>query len=645
MAEKSLALFEGSAVDFAVMAPASKLTEHLIAEYERRIGPTSESEVRSWRNSLTALAAVVKNPKFASAGVGVEVKLPMSSKRIDVTFVGRDAEGTPSAVLVELKQWESAAPSLYPDNVLIAHQYERLHPSVQVSAYADYLRESHSAFTEHGFSLSACAYLHNMPTTSGHAIQGVEFAGPLAEAPMFLKEDQARLAEFLSNSLSGGGGMDLLPVLTQGKYSPSKKLIDGIAESLKDSPAWTLIDEQRLAFNVVRGLVERAASGGEKATVIITGGPGTGKSVIAAHLVLELSKNGRYKAKHTTASKAFTTNLRAVGGKGSDAIFAWNKDFAHKLVDENELDIIVVDEAHRVRETSNMRWTPRTKRSEIPQANELIRAARVSVFLLDERQNIRLDEIGTVAAIEEAAEEEGVKVERLSLDTQFRCNGCVAYINWVNELFSATPEPTGGWLENGEYDLRIMDSPTALENELKALADEGFTSRMVAGFCWPWSDPLGDGSLVPDVQIGDWERPWNEKSREQWKGDRQGSQPVPHRHPYYLWATEPERIGEIGCIYSAQGFEFDYCGVIMGNDLVWREAAGWVATKEGSSDPGLIRRRFDPGQLEALIQHVYRVLMTRGIRGTFVYSTDFETRRKLHSLVSPQNPALVAARV
>lgn len=634
MAENSLALYEGSAVDFAVMAPASNLTAHLVKEYERRIGPTNESEVRSWKNSLTALARVVKNPKFAATGVGVEVKLPMSSKRIDVTFVGKDSTGTPGAVLVELKQWESAAPSLYPDNVLIASQYERLHPSVQVAAYADYLRESHSAFTEHGFQLTACAYLHNMPTANGHAIKGIDFAGPLREAPMFLREEEAELAAFLSASLSGGGGLDLLPVLTKGRYSPSKKLIDGIAQSLKDSPAWTLIDEQRVAYNVVRGLVERAAAGGEKAVVIITGGPGTGKSVIAAHLVIDLSKNGQYKAKHTTASKAFTTNLRAVGGRGSEAVFAWNKDFAHKLVEENEVDIVVVDEAHRVRETSNMRWTSSAKRSEIPQANELIRAARVSVFLLDERQNVRPDEIGTVAAIETAADEEGVRVERLGLDTQFRCNGCVGYINWVEALFSADPEPVGGWLERGEYDLRIMDSPKAMEDELLALADQAYSCRMVAGFCWPWSDPLDDGTLVPDVQIASWCRPWNEKSREQWKGDRQGSQPRPAKHPYYLWASEPERISEIGCIYSAQGFEFDYCGVILGTDLVWRQGAGWLSTKEGSCDPALVRRRFDPGEFEALVRQAYRVLATRGIKGTFVYSTDFETRRMLHSLVS-----------
>jgi hypothetical protein len=199
---------------------------------------------------------------------------------------------------------------------------------------------------------------------------------------------------------------------------------------------------------------------------------------------------------------------------------------------------------------------------------------------------------------------------------------------------SPTPIAPEGWLSGGDYDLRLFDTPAALEMAIRDKASAGASARLVAGFCWPWSDPLADGSLEADVVIGGWQRPWNEKSPEQQKPPR--AAPPPDRHPYYLWATDPRRIDEVGCIYSAQGFEFDYCGVILGNDLVWRDGIGWVASRDASADPSIARRRLQQEELLALLEHTYRVLLTRGMKGTYVYSTDFETRRFLAQLVATQ---------
>ena len=626
------ALFAGSAAEFIYMAPAGRLTTHLEREFRARNGrPVGTSEQLSWQNSLTALANVTEAAGLDSSGVGVELKLPWNSKRIDASFVARDEKAQPHVVLVELKQWADAAASRVPEMVVVGGQ-QKLHPSVQVALYAEHLRESHSAFTEQDYRLSACSYVHNMSATVVAGLRGPSFEDALRDAPMFGGDDDESLAAFLKTSLCGGDGMALLPNLVAGRYSPSKKLLDNIARALTGSPVWTLLDEQREAFNVVRDLAQRAVDTGEKGVVIVSGGPGTGKSVIAAHLIASLSSGGQYKVAHATGSKAFTTNLRAVAGRGSSAVFRYFNNFPHKVTAEDALDVLICDEAHRIRETSNAQYTPRAKKSEIPQVQELIRAARVSVFLLDERQNVRPGEIGTVAAIEAGAAVEGVPVERIALDSQFRCNGSSGYIDWVNSLFTAAPLGAGAWRRAGEYDLEVFDSPAELEAAVLAQAERGSTARVVAGFCWPWSDPQADGTLEPDVVIGDWRRPWNEKSPEQTKLG--GSEPPPGRHPYYLWATQPKGLNEIGCIYSAQGFEFDYCGVILGDDLVWREGQGWVANRASSSDSAIFRRRHGPGALEALLAHTYRVLMTRGMRGTFVYSTDLETRAKLRSLTA-----------
>lgn len=637
LVDSGAALFAGSLEEFTTLAPISRLTAHLTREFNRRWGTAAESEIRSWKSSLTALAEVVDRSDLDRLGVGVELKLPLTDRRVDVSFVARDGGGEPHVVLLELKQWEEAGPSLFPDNVVVMGR-EMLNPAVQVSAYAQYLRDSHSAFSAEGFRLSACAYLHNMRREVLADIQLAEFAD-LEPAKLFSRDDSDALSDYLSESLSGGDGMALLPSVVSGRYRPSKSLIAGIAAALEQSSVWTLLDEQRLAYSLVRGHVTTAIETGKKATVVVLGGPGTGKSVIAAHLVVELSRQGRTVV-HATGSKAFTTNLRAVAPnpRSAAALFRYFNNFRHHQTPADAVDVLVADEAHRIRESSNDRFTKKAIQSDISQARELVRAAKVSVFFLDERQNVRPGEIGTVDAIHEAAASEESNVSIVTLGAQFRCNGCGGYLEWVDSLMSDTPAPPGPWLSAHEYDLREFEAPSAMESELLRLARSGNTARMVAGFCWPWSEPALDGSLVPDVKIGTWKRPWNEKPPEQ----RNPPKPAPRadRHPYTLWATQAERIREIGCIYSAQGMEFDYCGVIVGDDLVWRENSGWVADKSHSADAALMQRRLTADQLSALLQHTYRVLLTRGIKGTFIHSTDAETRAMLRGLIDGTEPSI-----
>jgi hypothetical protein len=317
---------------------------------------------------------------------------------------------------------------------------------------------------------------------------------------------------------------------------------------------------------------------------------------------------------HATGSKAFTTNLRAKVGRQASGFFKYFNSFTEQRPDS--IDVLIADEAHRIRKTSRDRFHPRVEQDQI---FELMDAANVSVFLLDHHQVVRPGEVGTPALIREAARGYGAELYEIELRGQFRCSGSESYLGWLDSVFELGGDNDLGWRD--DYEFRICSAPSELEALIREKAAQGETARLVAGFCWPWSDPDSEGALVPDVKLGDWQRPWNRRAK--------GSPPAA-RHPYTIWATQPAGLDEIGCIYSAQGFEFDYCGVIFGPDLV-RRGKEWLGVKEESYDVD-VRRSAD---LSSNLRNTYRVLLSRGMKGTFVYFADGETREFFQQRLEP----------
>jgi DUF2075 family protein len=349
---------------------------------------------------------------------------------------------------------------------------------------------------------------------------------------------------------------------------------------------------------------------------LIRGGPGTGKSVIAVNLLAELSGEG-YVTKHATGSKAFTENLRKVVGSRASAQFGYFNGFAD--ADPLTFDALILDEAHRIRESSNSRYTKRDERSTVPQVEELMRSAKVSVFFIDDLQVVRPGEVGSSELITESAARLGIPLIEHELETQFRLGGSEAFLGWVENTLEVRETPYVLLDPNEEFDFDVVDSPQELEALIRAKADQGFTARLSAGFCWRWSDPRPDGTLVPDVKVGDWEMPWNAKPDA-------GRLPKGIPKSNY-WANDPGGLEQVGCVYTAQGFEYDYAGVIFGRDLVWRPRKGWVGQPEYSHDSVVKRAaKEDLARFTALVKNTYRVLLTRALRGCYVYFEDDPTR-------------------
>ncbi len=547
-------LWHGSLSEFVRQADAGALPGDMAGQFIKlhRYQP-SDAELRSWQNSLSALAtafrplgrldvgiavsssgsldsaSVVRDTPRAGAGIALEYHLPLTGKRVDVMITGRNALRRASAVVLEL-------------------------------------------------------------------------------SPLFTRGQEDALAEFIGSHAGGGDGVRLLDRLVGAHFRPSKRVLETLEAVLHSRKEWHLLDEQRLAFNAILDEVRRQQGRAGRAAILVRGAPGTGKTVVAVQLLAACLRLG-WKAAHSTGGKAFTTALRS-RFRGADSLFLWNMNL--RTAPPQGLDLLLVDEAHRVRETSDVRWTRRADRGKRSQAEELIDAAKVTVFLLDENQFVRPDEVGSSALFRLEGKRKNARIKEFDLGVQFRCGGCTEYVTWVDWLLGFSVDQPEPW--NDRYRVSLVDSATELERIIPESRAAGENARLVAGFCWKWSDPSKSGDLEPDVIIGDWRRPWNRKAA--------NKQYKPAEHPYTKWAETEDGESQVGCIYSAQGFEFTRIGVIWGRDLVWR-GDRWIAQPNESQDRPV---KAPSADTLTLVRNAYRVLLTRGLQETRLLVLDEETR-------------------
>ncbi len=583
----------------------------------------SPGEIASWQNSLRAMAGVLQYGDLLDHGVMLEYQLPLTSRRLDFMVTGKGPTYTDNAVIVELKQWSKCGPAEGENEVATfvgGMTREVLHPSAQVGRYRMYLSDSHTAFHEgdHPVSLAACSYLHNYPHEWDDVLYDPKFDGILKSDPIFTMDDVPKLMGFLQDRLSAGQGLEVLKRVEESRYRPSRKLMDHVGQVINGDSRYVLLDEQVVAYDKVRALAKLGFHDRRKTVIIIRGGPGTGKSVIAIKLMADLLLSG-FNAHYATGSKAFTETLRSIIGHRGSVQFKYFNSYSGAQPDE--IDVLIADESHRIRKTSNDRFTPAARRTNLEQIDELLRAAKVCVFLIDDIQVVRPNEIGSVEYIRSRAQAMGCVIHEYELEAQFRCSGSDAFVNWIDNTLGIRRTANILWEGNDAFDFRIFDSPLTLENAIREKAAEKYTARMTAGFCWKWSLPRQDGTLIEDVVFGDYRRPWNAKPEA-----NRLARGVPKAS---LWAYSPGGIDQIGCIYTAQGFEFDYVGVVFGKDLVYRfDQQDWIGDKEQSFD-SVVRR--SGGKFVDLVKNTYRVLLSRGMKGCYVHFMDKETERFFRS--------------
>ncbi|MCX6741729.1 MAG: DUF2075 domain-containing protein [Candidatus Pacearchaeota archaeon] len=605
-------LYEGTVQEFKKDIVNNSIAEKIadkFREYYKK--SANESEFRSWDNSLRVLKDVLEQSKLLKNKIVIEYELPYSAKRIDVILFGVDKGGSDNIIVIELKQWSNnnVKDSENEGNVLVkfGRFKETPHPSLQVEGYYYYLKDFMSVFEETPkISLSACAYCHNYKKGEKEVLYSTKFHKAIEKYPLFSREDINELGKYFKEKLGKGDGLEVFGRFTHSILRPSKRLLDHTRDMIQKQQIFNLIDEQITPYNTIMHKARKLSKLSEKSIIIVKGGPGTGKSVIALEVMGELLRKGK-KVYHATGSSAFTNTLRKILGIRSSSLFKFFNSFTNHQ--ENEIEVLICDEAHRIRKTSESRYTPKIQRTETPQIEELIKAAQLLIFFIDEHQIVRPKEIGNIKLIRETAERLGVKENNIfeyELKTQFRCGGSDSYLQWLEDVLEINESKNILLQKEEKMKFNILSDP----NELRKIIDEKNKqkkncARIVTGFCWPWSAPRMDGTLVNDVKIGNFEMPW-EKKDEFWK-----------------WATDDSGMQQVGTVYTVQGFEFDYIGVIFGKDLVYnKEKESWEAKPENSYD-GEVKRN-NPELLKHL-KNVYRVLLSRAHKGVYVYFMDKDT--------------------
>jgi hypothetical protein len=618
-------LYSGSTTQFIDDTVRNQIAEKLrTAFFEHFRYYPGQAEVGAWRNSLRAFSQVLDHGDLKDHGIIVEYQLPLTSKRLDCLVCGRDAVGSDQAVIVELKQWEKCTKSETDDTVVTwvggAHR-EVLHPSVQVGQYAMYLQDFHSAFYEdHPVGLGACSYLHNYTPVKDDFLYHQSFKQALKHWPVFNADDYLSITGFLQSRLGRGKGLEVLQRIERSKLRPSKNLMDHVAAVIKGKREYVLLDEQLVVYNRVLACAREGFHSRTRSVILVKGGPGTGKSVIAMNLLGDLLTKG-YNAQYATGSRAFTETLRKIIGPRGSTQFKYFNSYGD--AEANDVDVLVADEAHRIRENSFSRYTPKKDRSDRRQIDELMRVAKVGVFFIDDDQIVRPGEVGTSELIRKHAETAGSTLHEYVLEGQFRCAGSDAFVNWVNNTLGIHRTANVIWERKEEFDFRIFAGPEEVEAAIRGKVSKGATGRMTAGFCWPWSAPEDNGQLVEDVIVGRYRRPWNAKPEA-----RRLAAGIPKA---VHWAHDLNGINQVGCIYTAQGFEFDYVGVIFGKDLRYDlDTQEWKGYPEESHD-SVVKKSKE--RFVDLVKNTYRVLLSRGMKGCYICFLDKDTERFFRSRI------------
>lgn len=602
---------------------SNSIADKILVNFKSKLGKsTSPSEILSWKNSMQYMNNVlILSGIPENTGVSIEYKIPLTSKRLDFIITGKDSAQKDTAVIVELKQWTKVKKT--PKDGIVSTflgsgEHEVEHPSYQAWTYAALLHDFNETIRDEEIQLRPCAYLHNC-----NAIEVIKhsfYNEYTSKAPSFLKFESEKLSNFIRSFIKYGDSDHIMYRIENGKISPSKNLADKLVSLLKGNQEFLMIDDQKVVYETVLYLAGKT-SDKEKHVLIVDGGPGTGKSVIAINLLVELTKRKmlcQYVTKNAAPRAVYESKLTGTFKKTHIGnLFKGSGSYI--LCEENLWDVLIVDEAHRLNKKSGIYQNEGEN-----QIKEIIQAAKLSVFFIDERQKVTFRDIGDKEEIISWANKLNADVQEMKLYSQFRCNGSDGFLSWVDDVLQINEGSSHDYL-SFDYDFQVLDNPNDLRDMIFRKNRYNNKARLVAGYCWDWVTKKKAVHGLYDVNIDKY------SFAMKWNLANDGN----------LWILKPEAVQEVGCIHTCQGLELDYIGVIIGPDLVFRNKklltfpenrAKTDASLNGYKKLLKENQTLAIDRAEKIIKNTYRTLMTRGQKGCYIYCTDFETNERFKIL-------------
>jgi DUF2075 family protein len=615
-------IYQRSKIDFSNDVLTNEIDKIIAKQIKAKTGKdTSPNEITSFKNSLGFMDRVLNDKDIPDdCGISIEYHIPQTAKRIDFIISGSDGNNE-NVIIIELKQWSEARVTDRDGIVETRFQggiSSTSHPSYQAWSYAALLQAFNATVDEEKIGLYPCAYLHNYEPDDVITNKFYEYY--LEKAPVFLRPDAIKLRDFIKKFMKHGDKSNIIARIDNGKIRPTKSLADTLKSLIKGNKEFILIDDQKVVYETALKLAKQSNEK-NKNVLIVQGGPGTGKSVVAINLLVELNRRGlmsQYVTKTSAPREVYFDKLR--GEKKMTELknlFVGSGTFIN--APQNSISALIVDEAHRLtKETGFLKMGD-------DQIKEIIQTSLFSIFFIDEDQRVHIDDYGETYTIEEIAKKENANIQYMELTSQFRCNGSDGYLAWLDNTLQIRETANTEFVSKEfGFDFKIVKSPSELRDIIFEKNIINNKARLVAGYCWDWNsdkDPKAYDIIFSEYNF---QMKWNLKTY--------GSK----------WIIDPNSVNEVGCIHTCQGLEVDYVGVIVGDDLIVRNGEvlvqpiarskmdksifGWK--KMMKEDPATCK-----SMVKAIIKNTYRTLMTRGMKGCYVYFTDKETEEYFRSKI------------
>ena len=618
-------VYKATKADFIKHVDNDEISIAIERAYNRRIGKVKNSEKRAWKNSMLYMYKALNIPQIPDdATVAIEYRIPATSMRIDFILAGLDKSDKKNVVIIELKQWEEIDEVPDEDGIVKTFinkgKVRTTHPSYQAWTYSCAIEDYNEGVEKNKIALHPCAYLHNYVKRENDPLTSQIYSNYLEKAPVYTQGEVIKLREFIARYVYKGDNEKALYDIEGGRIRPSKSLQDALKLMLDGNEEFKLMDNQKVVFEKIRKTVFKKMLSGKKNVFIIKGGPGTGKSVLAINLLVKLNSAGyvtQYVSKNSAPREVYQVKLKGnytqkyIGSlfKGSGCFIDSQKD---------EIDVLLVDEAHRLNEKSGI-----FKNKGENQIKEIINSAKLSVFFIDEEQRVTLSDIGSIDEIRRLAKEAGANVIEDELTAQFRCNGSDGYLNWIDDVLELKNTANFDGFDF-DYEIEVVDNPSEMREKILEKNKVNNKARLLAGYCWDWISKGNYNNYDIVFPEYNFKMKWNLTSKEP-------------------WAIGKNSVNEIGCIHTCQGLEFDYVGVIIGEDLRYENNRVLSDfSKRAKTDQSLkgIKKLYKNDKEKALekadeiIKNTYRVLMTRGMKGCYIYCVDKELQKYIKDRIN-----------